>query len=147
MQNVLLYQFLLSPWKIQLLHLMLQNIPRLLSIWLVLFQFLVLWLNVCFRRFSSIFHPFRNLSLILTSCSSGCIRISILCSSLLILLISISSSILLRLLCILTCVLLLVSALFITSTLFLLSICRWLPSTLALQILLLLLLHVMKQID
>ena len=141
MQNVLLYQFLFSPWKIQLLHLMLQNIPRLLSIWLVLFQFLILWLNICFRRFSSIFHPFRNLSLILTSSSFSCICISILSSSLLILLILVVRSMLLRLLSILASVLWLVGSLFKITSFFLLSIGSWLPSTLAMQILLLLLLH------
>ena len=141
MQNVLLYQFLFSPWKIELLHLMLQNIPSLLSIWLVLFQFLILWLNICFRRFSSIFHPFRNLSLILTSSSFSCICISILSSSLLILLILVVRSMLLRLLSILASVLWLVGSLFKITSFFLLSIGSWLPSTLAMQILLLLLLH------
>jgi len=77
MQNVLLYQFLLSSRKIQLLHLMLQNIPSLLSIRLVFLQFLILRFNICLSTFSSILHPFRNLPSILFICFSGILSLLI----------------------------------------------------------------------
>ena len=71
MQNILFDQFLFCTRQVQLLHLMLKDVPCLLSIAFVFFQFLILGLYVCLSTLSSVFHSFGDLSLVRCCPCSG----------------------------------------------------------------------------
>ena len=78
---------------------MLKNIPGLLPIWFIFFKFLILWFNVCLSTFSSVFHPFGNLSSLSigTCCSIWLLLTCVLLLSCICILTFFSSSVCIRL--------------------------------------------------
>ena len=58
---------------------MLKYIPSLFSIRFILFEFLILRLDVGFGTFGSIFHTFCDLACLLSTSSRSCIRLSSSC--------------------------------------------------------------------
>lgn len=81
MQYVLFDELLLRSRQIQLLHLVLKDVPRLLPVALVLLQLLVFRFDVSLGGFGTILHTLRDLSLVRSSGTcSRCVALSLGCS-------------------------------------------------------------------